>query len=78
MDYVACLQSWAKTAFMAEIFVEQIFAELIFAILAIICENKFREAYKISNNRENLSGKIWWSLNKKTDFIKPSINKKNE
>ena len=48
--------------FRVEIFAEQIFAELIFAILAINLENKFREAYKILNNREKLSRKIWWYL----------------
>ena len=37
---------------------EQIFAELIFAILAINRENKFRDAYKVLDNRENLSPKI--------------------
>ena len=48
------LQSWDKTTFRAKIFAEQIFGELIFTILAMNRENKFREAYKILNNRENI------------------------
>ena len=56
-------QIWAETTFRAEIFVEQIFAEIFFTIFDINRENKFHEAYNILNNRENLSWKIWWSLN---------------
>ena len=74
LDYVVCSAVWAKTTFRAEIFAEQVFAELIFTILAINRENKFREAYEILNKRKNL---MIFEL-KKSDFIKPSVNKKNE
>ena len=41
----------------------EILVELSFAILAGKHENKFRETYKILNNRENLLRKIGWFFN---------------
>ena len=59
------LQSWAKTTFRANIFAEQIFAELNFAIVVINSENKFCEAYKILNKRENFCPAKFDDLGKK-------------
>ena len=47
-----------EITFRAEIFAEQILVTLIFAISAITRENKFRETYKIFDNREKLFHKI--------------------
>ena len=60
----------------AQIFAEKVFLELIFASLAINRENNFQTL--IEQMRKFVPHNIMIFQFKNTDFIKPSLNQKNE